>query len=200
MDKKRLLLPKQYRPLSPDPLIFLCGPLHAAPRWQQAAAEMIFRKTEDTVIISPRWIMMGSIPSDYFNNCNYTFTRQRAWERYYLEKASLYGSILFWLPAVDPNMNNAELTYGATTRFELGEWMTRASLDPEINIEIGSDNQFDTIHTIKYDMRRLLPNHVLHNSLESLVDASIEKAHRKFASSQFVDDHIEDIVDLIPNT
>ncbi len=143
---------------------------------------------------------MNSIPSDYFDDCNYSFTRQRAWERYYLEKASRYGSILFWLPAVDSKMNNAKLTYGATTRFELGEWMTRASLDPDINIEIGSDDKFDTIHTIKYDMQRLLPNHTLHNSIESLVDASIEKAHKKFASSKVVDDHIEDIIDLVQNT
>ncbi len=189
---KSLLTPKKYWPLENQPVIFLAGPLNSAPQWQRQASCMIFNRMKKVTVCSPRMI------SHEEQGCDYTFTRQRAWERYYMDRAAEYGTILFWMPEVDPQHDYKGLTYGATTRFELGEWMTRASLDKSINVEIGAQEGFNTIHTIAYDMQRLLPEKVLHTSLSSLVDAAIEHAGKKFTGRRVRNDNPGEIADLIP--
>jgi hypothetical protein len=194
---RRILVPKYYEPLEHRPLIFLCGPLHGAPNWQEEAAKLILRKSKDMMVASPRRIFGDLLPPGYHRSLRHSFSRQRAWERYYLEKASRYGSILFWLPDADPARRVPNLTYGATTRFELGEWLTRVSFDEKIPLEIGGQEGFDTLHTVRYDMKRLAPYLKLHQSLEEVVDAAIERAERRFAESTHEIENVDDIVDLV---
>lgn len=161
---------------------------------------MILGKCPETVIASPRRELRNLPFEESYRQADYVFIRQRAWERHYLEKAARYGSILFWLPDADPARSTPGMTYGATTRFELGEWLTRVSFNPEIVLEVGGEVGFDTIHTIKYDMQRLAPQLTFHTSLADLVDAAVDRAQQRHTHSVFKEELIDEVVDLIPVT
>lgn len=196
---KRLLIPKHYIEVPNNPVIFLAGPIHAAPRWQERAAKMILKKTKDIIIASPRLILTEYISLDYFDESKYGFFRQRPWEKYYMNRAAAGGTVLFWLSKPNANYLHEETVYGATTRFELGEWMTRYSMDNSISLKIGGDLDFPTIHTIRYDKEDLMGSDFIHDNLESLVDVSIESAYRKFELYKRIPDDITTIKGLLSN-
>jgi len=193
---KRYILPPFYYEVPDKPVVFLAGPIHAAPRWQSQAAMMILDKTDDIVIASPRRIYLDHLPADFFSDSLYTFYRQRPWEKYYMNRAAEGGAILFWLPEANPEYLRPGMVYSATTRFELGEWMTRYDIDPTIGLEIGAESHFPTLHTIKYDKLDLMGSDEIYESLETLVDKTIEKAYRKFAQYKHTPDNVSEIKGL----
>jgi hypothetical protein len=99
-----------------------------------------------------------------------------------MEKAGRHGCILFWLPG--PEYLEEGLVYGATTRFELGEWMYRSRMDGTLGLEIGSDGQFPTLHTIKYDMECNMPGKPLHSDLQATCMAGIQRAIENFDTNR----------------
>lgn len=73
-----------------------------------------------------------------------------------MRQAAEGGTLLFWMPEADPMYLTPEMVYGATTRFELGEWMARYEIGPTLSIELCGEDNFPTLHTIKYDMYDLM--------------------------------------------
>jgi hypothetical protein len=192
---KRILFPKYYYEVQNNPVIFLSGPIHAAPNWQKTAAKMILKKTKDIVVASPRQFDLN-IPLNFYSDATHVFYRQRPWEKYYMNRAAYGGSILFWLPDSDKRFLSTEMVYGATTRFELGEWMTRYEMDPTIGLLIGGELEFPTFHTIKYDKADLMGDSSMYETLESLVEASIETAYKKFSEYKHTPDDVMKIKGL----
>ena len=105
-----------------------------------------------------------------------------------MNRAAEGGNLLFWLPKADPEYYLHIMAYGATTRFELGEWMTRYSIDNSLSLEIGGEKGFPAIHTIMYDKLDLMGNDDVHEDLEALVNASIESAYSTFAKYRHIPD------------
>lgn len=193
---KRYILPPFYYEVPDNPVIFLAGPIHGASRWQSEAARMILSRTKDIVIASPRRFYFEQMPANYFDDSLYTFYRQRPWEKYYMNRAAQGGAVLFWLPAPDPDFLKPGMVYGATTRFELGEWMTRYDIDPSIGLEIGGEPGFPTLHTIRYDKEDLMGSNEIYDNLETLVEKAIETAYWKFEKYNHKPDNISHIKGL----
>jgi len=99
------------------------------------------------------------------------FESRRAWEWYYLEHAAKHGVIMAWLPT--PQKHDCNIVYGATTRLELGQWMTRALMDPSINLCVGSDGGFPVISVIARDLLQHLPNSILQPTLRDTCEQAV---------------------------
>jgi hypothetical protein len=174
-----LIEPNDFHRVSGSPVIFLAGPIHGAPRWQEAAFRMIAERAPDVLVASPRRMRSPELYRYRLTPGVERFHRQRAWERHYMEMAATRGAILFWLPGA--LHTTEEMVYGATTRYELGLWTARAHADSSLGLEIGSDGEFPTIHTIAYDLEMELPERKLHATLGQTIDAAVESARRNFA-------------------
>ncbi|MBI2124207.1 hypothetical protein HYT92_00275 [Candidatus Pacearchaeota archaeon] len=118
----KVIIPRTYVRELTAPLIFLAGPIRCAPNWQDEAIEILFSQEPNLIIASPRRGVRDKIACYIAPGDETYFSRQRAWERHYLDIASKTGAILFWLPGEAEHDCNKE--YGAMTRVELGQWMT----------------------------------------------------------------------------
>jgi hypothetical protein len=161
-DKNRVIVPKVLVDKIEYPIIFLAGPTLGAPNWRVDAIHLILSEEPNLVIASPTrdnreisgYLMSGE--------ANY-FPRQRAWERYYLDLAARTGAILFWLPG--EVIHNPRKVYGATTRLELGQWMTNYKHDRTVSFCVGSDGNFPDLDVIKYDLSIDAPDKEIRSSL-----------------------------------
>mgnify|MGYP001583684757 FL=1 len=118
----KLIIPKTYVQELVLPLIFLAGPIRSAPNWQNEAIDLLFSQKPNLVIASPRRGVRDKIAPYIITGDETYFSRQRAWERHYLDIASKTGAILFWLPCEVEH--DCQKVYGAMTRVEIGQWMT----------------------------------------------------------------------------
>jgi hypothetical protein len=159
-----LIIPKTLAEPFEGPLIFLAGPIRGAPNWQDIAIQNILQKNGDMTIASPRRGVRDAIAKYVLHGNDAYFTRQRAWERHYLDLASKTGAILFWLPGEEEH--SCEKAYGAMTRLELGQWMTRYKSDHSMRICIGSDGKFSELNTIMYDLSQDCPDVPIKSTLE----------------------------------
>jgi hypothetical protein len=173
--------PKHLCVVDDRPLLFLAGPIHAAPRWQDHAIRYLAKTAPDIAVATPRWMNWIELRCDESFEPEYAFFRQRPWEKYYMTRAAGGGAILFWLACPSPEYLRPGMVYSATTRFELGEWMTRCSLDPSIPLEIGAEEDFPTLRTIQYDLYDLMGAYETHKKLESLLDAAVLRARDRFS-------------------
>ena len=173
-----LLEPLSFQPVSGGPVIFLGGPITAAPHWQTEAFSLIRRLDPSMIVASPR---------RFFSVRNYrykpteallSFHRQRAWERYYSDVASRQGCVLFWLPG--PRESFEGLIYGATPRYELGLWSARWARDHNLGLSVGGDESFPTLRTLAYDLEKEMPSRTIHRSLEDTVREAVEIARRNY--------------------
>lgn len=172
----KLIIPKTYVEVS-EPLIFLAGPIRGAPNWQDAAIKYLFSKREDIAIASPRRGARDDIVNWMVRGNEGYFSRQRLWERHYMDLASKTGAIMFWLPGEADH--RCEKAYGAMTRVELGEWGTRLSYDPSLRVCFGSDGKFSEIDTIKVDLIANAPDKKIFDTLEATCDEALRLARRK---------------------
>jgi hypothetical protein len=115
------------------------------------------------------------------NSTNKEFLRQRSWERYYLEVASLMGCILFWL---EKQSNMDSHAYAATTRFELGQWMARSNCVPGIGISVGADPGFQALNVIQYDYSIELPGKILFNSISDVCEDAVKIACNNYKKNK----------------
>lgn len=138
--------------------------VRGAPNWQDEAIDFLFSKNKDLIIVSPRRGAREKIASYIFDGDNNYFSRQRAWERHYLDIASKNGVILFWLPGEENHDCNK--VYGAMTRLELGQCMANYKNDNSIKFVVGSDGKFPELDTIRYDLILDAPKKEIYNSLE----------------------------------
>ncbi len=160
----KVIIPKTYIQEIKEPLIFLAGPIRSAPNWQDKAIEFLFSQNSNLVIVSPRRGIRDKIAPYIISGDENYFPRQRAWERHYLEIASRTGAILFWLPREEEH--NCEKVYGAMTRLEIGQWMTRYKFDKNVRFCVGSDGKFPELNTIEYDLKLDAPDKDIKKTLE----------------------------------
>src|SRR3989344_8374238 len=116
---QQVIIPNTYLSVINTPLIFLAGPIRGAPNWQDKAIELLFAQQPDLTVAFPRRGIRESIAPYIAKGDDHFFTRQRAWERLYLDLAAKTGAILFWLPR--ELEHKCEKVYGAMTRVELGQ-------------------------------------------------------------------------------
>lgn len=166
-----LLEPLSYQRVSGGPLLFLAGPITAAPRWQEEAFGLIRGLESRAVVASPR--RLHSVASYRYKSTQAlsSFHRQRAWERYYMDLAARQGCILFWLPG--PRESFEGLIYGATARYELGLWSSRWSGDHGLGLCVGGDPGFPSLGTLAYDLEKEMPGKTLHRDLEDAVREAV---------------------------
>jgi len=146
----KVIIPKTYIKNINKPVIFLAGPVRSAPNWQDVAIQYLFSQNPNLIIVSPRRGIRKKIAPYIFKGNNTYFSRQREWERHYLDIASKKGCILFWLP--EEQKHDCKKVYGAMTRIEIGQWITNYRYNPSVRFCIGSDNKFPEMHTITYDL------------------------------------------------
>ena len=172
----KLIIPKTYVQELDTPLIFLAGPIMSAPNWQDKAIEILFSLEDNLLIASPRRGIGENISKYVVGGYENFFSRQREWERHYLDIASKNGAILFWLPGEAEH--NCEKSYGAMTRLELGQWMTRYSYDKNVHFCVGSDGNFSELETIKYDLSLDAPDKKIIGTLEETCKEALRLAHK----------------------
>ncbi len=172
----KVIIPKTYVREIEDPLVFLAGPIIGAPNWQDEAIEILFSMEPDLVIATPRRGIRDRIAPYVVNGDENYFPRQRAWERHYLDIASKTGAILFWLPGqAEYNPNKV---YGATTRLELGQWMTNYRYDNSVRFCIGTDGNFPEVDIILYDLKLDAPDKKVFPSLKETCAEAIRLAYK----------------------
>lgn len=160
----KLIIPKTYIQKIDVPLIFLAGPIRGAPNWQDNAVTILLEKEKNLMIASPRRGIREAIAQYVVNGDDAYFPRQRAWERHYLDLAAKTGAILFWLPGEVEH--KCEKAYGAMTRVELGQWMTKSKQDKSVRWCIGSDGKFSELNTLLYDLSLDAPEKEVKKTLE----------------------------------
>jgi hypothetical protein len=170
-------LPKQRLDIEGKPVIFTLGPIRNAPLWHDEAIGFFVTKDTDAIIACPARKIREEFhkfmrPADFQKE---PFPRQRAWERYYLDKAAYEGGVVMvWLPGEALPKENPEKLYGHISQLELGRWAYIASINPYMNFVIGTDGNYPEWDMIRYDLLEDLPNLIIHNSLE----ACCEEAHK----------------------
>ena len=173
----KLIIPKTYLQALGAPLIFLAGPIGSAPNWQDEAIDFLFSQESNLVIASPRRGVGDKIAPYIATGDETYFPRERAWERHYLDIASKIGAILFWLPGEAEHDCNK--VYGAMTRVEIGQWMTRYNLNNNVRFCVGSDGKFPELHTIEFDLRLDAPDKEIKKTLEETCTEAMRLAYQK---------------------
>lgn len=157
------------------PIIFLAGPIRNAPKWQENAIEFFLKKDKSVFVASPTRTIKESL-NIYLEKDRKEyeiFERQRAWEQYYLDGASKNGCIIFWLPEESSKKEYPDKVYAHITMLELGEWIIRKKLNPNINIVIGTDRQFPEWSTIEYEIKTEVPDLEIKYSLEDTIESAL---------------------------
>src|SRR3989338_828493 len=173
----RLIIPKTYLQELGAPLIFLAGPIRSAPNWQDEAIESLFSQEPNVTIASPRRGIRDKIAPYILTGDESYFPRQRAWERHYLDIAYKTGAILFWLPGEAEH--DCQKVYGAMTRLELGQWMTRYYFDKNVRFCIGSDSQFPELNTVEFDLKMDAPDKDIKKTLEETCAEALRLAYHQ---------------------
>jgi len=173
----KVIVPKTYVPELTSPLLFLAGPIENAPVWQDEAITYLLLENPEVVIASLRWEVSARIAPYLLSGDEHYFSRSRAWERHYLEIASKRGAIMFWLPQEETH--SCQKSYGAMTRLELGQWITRYKFDQSVRFCIGSDGKFPELHTIQYDLQLDAPDKKIQPTLEETCREALRLATAK---------------------
>lgn len=95
------------------PLIYLAGPIQGARDWQREATKILEDLAPDVDVANPRCAKFNGIAE-----------AQLQFEMRFMERAAQSGVILFML--VPETQHRCGRAYGAQTRFELGEWVTKS--------------------------------------------------------------------------
>ncbi len=171
----KIILPKDKVDVSNETVIFLAGPIRGATNWHYEAMDILLALDPHITIASPRRTLREDLEQHRVYGKE-SYDRQRAWERYYLEKASKQGSILFWLPK--EHEHNCAKAYGAITRFEIGQWLSHYKHDNSLHVCFGSDGEFPELRTIALDIAEDAPNKIIYDSLEKTCKRALELAKR----------------------
>jgi len=111
--------------------VFLGGPIQGAPNWQPNICNDL-SGYKNLVVTNPR---RKSLDKSKFN-----FDEQVKWETEYLNEADI---LIFWIPKEEEKIEGR--MYGQTTRFEIGEWISKCNK----KIIIGIDEEFPMKKYIK---------------------------------------------------
>jgi len=157
------------------PVIFLAGPIRNAPRWHEQAIRYLLNRNESVFVASPsRKIGQNLLPFVETDLPEYAiFSRQRAWEQYYLYEAAKHGCIIFWFTPEVEEKEFSDKIYAHITMMEFGEWIVRKKLNADINLVIGVNGDFPEWSTIKYEIETEIPNVEICTSLEETLAAAL---------------------------
>ncbi|GEM_PF-447768 len=201
-----LILPKNF--VNPNlkknrHLYFLSGPIRGAGDWQKNAVKMLADEDRDCYIVCPcryskrHELYNFSLSSKYkkpFGGSGVAakkFSSQTLWERYYLELASYYGSIIFWLPLEckdNPRRKN-DGPYARETLGEIGRWSVRSAYKlglgannknkEKVNMIIGIQRGFSGRKTIKRNLDADHgKNYPIYASLKETINKAISLAKK----------------------
>src|SRR6266481_552306 len=103
----KLILPNNAVLMGSNPVFFLAGPIRGGGDWQKKAIYLLAKEVPDAYIVCPcrytpnhelyRFSVPPSPDEEWKKLDLPSFPRQTLWERYYLDRASKHGSIIFWL-------------------------------------------------------------------------------------------------------
>jgi hypothetical protein len=224
MTEINLILPKNFY-LIPDlyekkqHVYFLAGPIRGAEDWQKDAIKILSEKDPGCYIACPRRytedheLFQYSLP-DNSNEYSFAegdmnqvelkpFENQTTWERYYLNLASFYGSIIFYLPCEDQQnpRPKEDGPYAQDTYGELGRWIIKSakklSLHDEgkgtarVHLVVGADKNFFGLRTIQRNFNGdHYTEYPIYSSLEETIDAAITLAQKpvRYYRDAFFDD------------
>ena len=177
----------------PDsPVIFLAGPIKNAPEWREEMINIFLEKNKKVFIASPEE-NIEQLKKDIANNAHIRvpnannfgcrpckiFSRRRAWEQYYLNFAAREkGCIIFWLPGEKLKKEDENKIYAHITMLELGEWIARKAIDPDINLIIGTDGHFPQWSTIEYEINTEIQDIKIFYSMREVVDEAIKAINK----------------------
>lgn len=185
---KRLILPKKGFLLNTDKdnprLYFLAGPVMGGGDWRRTAIHRLMELDKDCYIVCPcrypaddpiSWLAIKTdvgLPTSQIE-----FESQIKWERHYLELASIYGAIIFWLPVEDKDnpRPKADGPYARDTYGELGRWSVRSSKELATVI-VGADPKFSGLSVIQknFDEDHGEPFKI-HNTLDETLFSAVRK-------------------------
>lgn len=208
-NKINLILPKRrvkvgLKALLHARLYFLGGPIRGAKggygAWQTEAIKYLAAEDPGCFIVCPcRWdesheLFIHALPEDASDIMD-EFPSQTLWERYYLEKAAQFGSIIFWLAEEDKinPRKKEEGPYGRDTYGEQGEWRIRSKYNigahgspnpqtlyesqPKVNVVIGGEDGFSGIDVITKNWKDLHGDgFTMYPTMQQTIDAAITKA------------------------
>ncbi len=145
-------------------LIFLAGPIQGAPDWHSEAIGFL-SVNPHVSIASPRRAHQAR---GDFNDGDYS--EQILWEWEHMTRAGQNGVILFWLAS--PGVEVPGRAYAQTTRFELGETITR-HIFTGIRVVVGIEDGFSNRRYITKSLKEKTPNIPLCSSLKETCEAAL---------------------------
>jgi len=145
-------------------LVFLAGPIQGAEDWQRIAIELISKGNPSLNIASPR--------GDYSRR-QFDYNTQVDWETHYLNQAAKSGAILFWLAKEKEHM--CKRAYAQTTRFELGEWLTKYRFDKNLKLSLGIEPGFSGEKYLRRRIGQDNPEIMICSTLEDVCEDVIRK-------------------------
>lgn len=180
-DNQKMIIP------TTKPVVFSAGPIRNAPVWQNDAMHIAVKREADIFFACP--LRDGEDGFDTDLNpylAQYKgdgqFSRQRAWEQYYLNQAGLpsnktEGCVFFWLSRPKPRVQWPwpDKSYAQITMLELGGWLRAKEMDPQTRLVIGAEEGFPELSTVSYEIETVtgLP---VYSTLEETVHAAIDVA------------------------
>lgn len=191
-------------------LYFLAGPIRGADDWQAKAIELLHQKDPFCYIACPcRYDINHPLsrfqikPTELPRSTDHKrelpeyalpFENQTMWERYYLEHASCFGSVIFWLPCESKEnpRKKEDGPYARDTYGELGRWSIRhassgkggfsnqyLSAGSHLNLVIGAEEGFPGLGVIK---KNLDADHGqpfdIYPNLEETIAAAVKKGKK----------------------
>lgn len=118
-----------------NPLVFLAGPIQGAPKWQKEIVKFIEDRNIQLDIANPRREVISN---------DFDYEEQVEWDTTYLNLSDI---IIFCIPK--PVKNIEGRVYAQTTRFELGEWLAKASKLKNKKVVIWVDKDIPLYRYIK---------------------------------------------------
>ena len=164
-----VLLPPQ-NPVVSGPVVFLAGPIQGAVDWQLAATEYLRKdpRLSHVHVASPR----GPALCDDLH-----YEAQVNWESKWLQRASIFGAILFWLAKESEHF--CHRAYAQTSRWELSEWKERLRY-PHAPLFVGIEEGFSGERYARLRLKQDLPQLQVHTSLTALLEQTAAYVHRRW--------------------
>ncbi|MGV8151603.1 MAG: hypothetical protein ACP5OG_00845 [Candidatus Nanoarchaeia archaeon] len=176
----KIILPIDYPKIMGN-IIFLAGPIIAAPKWQNNAIKIIQRLNPRANIACPtynidekyfkdHWNNIEDLPIDY-DNC----WPELDWQMHYIDEAFNKGCLMFWLAKEEKH--NCNYSYAQGTRIELFSHLYKQG-----NIALGIDYNFGNTYYQRefseYYFKKKRPEIPIYRTLEETCKAAVEIANK----------------------
>ncbi|MEK7202239.1 MAG: hypothetical protein AAB669_01785 [Patescibacteria group bacterium] len=159
-----------------QPLFFTAGPIKGGGNWQEKAWDYLANQLNEMAAAIPRrWKSDHRLFAHRATGQEDAFDRQTLWERHYMQRASRWGCLVFWLPCeskTEPRTDGQP--YARDTYGELGAWRSRLGDSTFDKVVIGAEPDFPGLSVItcniNEDLGREFP---IYSTLEETLDQAI---------------------------